>query len=368
MKKVFLIVGTRPNFVKAAPLYKALKSDKHFSVKLVHTGQHEGEMSDSFFREFELPKPDFLLTSGFSNRASKMARVAKALDLSKKLKVLFKEQKPDVVVVFGDVFSTLLAAWAAKKVGVKLAHVEAGLRSRDYRMPEEFNRIITDRLSDLHLPPSRDAVLNLLTEKYEPGAIHMVGNIMIDSLVSYHKKAVKTKKHRALNLESGEYIYLSMHRLENVENLATITDILSALNVVQKKHVIVFPIHPRTKKKVEDFGLGKVLTGMKNLKLIDPLSYFENLELLTNAKIIITDSGGIQEEAVYLGVPCVTIRKSTERPITVEVGANIVAGTKKENILKAVASSLKKGRDFKKPEMWDGQASKRIVAVLKNQL
>jgi UDP-N-acetylglucosamine 2-epimerase (non-hydrolysing) len=397
--KIIVVVGARPNFMKAAPIIAAIK--KHnvdisgaevgptngmgiptITQLLVHTGQHyDAVMSDVFFGDLNLPPPDISLGVGSASHAVQTAQVLTAFE-----RVLSREQ-PDIVVVVGDVNSTLACALATVKISFDssgtrplLAHVEAGLRSFDRSMPEEINRIVTDHMSDLLFVTEESGVRNLHNEGLAANTVYFVGNTMIDSLMAFWKKADHTDILERLGLHSGVvggdgrsrtagYALLTLHRPSNVDSPETLQNVLAGLEELAAQCPVVFPVHPRTMQRIRDFGI--VLSSGAIRKetpcgfvMIEPLGYLEFLCLMKNALIVITDSGGIQEETTCLGVPCVTARENTERPVTVESGTNVIAGTAKEKIQAAIRRQLKRQSISTAPAMWDGQAARRIVDIL----
>jgi len=359
MKKVLHIVGARPNFMKVAPIYRAIEARGLLTQVLVHTGQHyDVKMSDVFFADLGLPAPHIHLNVGSGSHAEQTARVMLALE-----KVCL-EEKPDLVSVVGDVNSTVAAALVTSKLHIPLAHVEAGLRSWDRSMPEEVNRLVVDRLADLLLTPSPDGDENLLKEGVEPSRIHFVGNVMIDSLLHAREAALELPTLQGLGLTPGGYGVCTLHRASNVDDVKVLGGLLSALAHVSRRLPIVFPVHPRTRKMLQEGGLSSVLEAAPALKLVEPLGYLDFLCLTAQARLILTDSGGLQEESTALGVPCLTLRENTERPITVEVGTNLVVGTDPERIrteaLKVLDGQGKRGRI---PEKWDGKSAERIADV-----
>jgi UDP-N-acetylglucosamine 2-epimerase (non-hydrolysing) len=359
MKKVLHIVGARPNFMKVAPIYKALEKQGLLSQILVHTGQHyDVKMSDVFFTDLGLPAPHIHLNIGSGSHAEQTARVMMALE-----KVCL-EERPDLVSVVGDVNSTVAAALVTSKLHIPLAHVEAGLRSGDRRMPEEINRLVVDRIADLLLTPSPDGDENLLKEGVEPSRIHFVGNVMIDSLLQSREAALKLTTLSQLGLQPGQYGVCTLHRASNVDDVKVLSGLLSALAHVSHRLPIVFPVHPRTRKMMQEGGLSALLEAAPGLKLVEPLGYLDFLCLTSQARLILTDSGGLQEESTALGVPCLTLRENTERPITVEVGTNLVVGTDPERVrteaLRILDGAGKKGRI---PEKWDGRSAERIADI-----
>jgi UDP-N-acetylglucosamine 2-epimerase (non-hydrolysing) len=363
MLKILTVAGARPNFIKIAPLAAAMKRrSADFQSILVHTGQHyDTSMSDAFFRDLALPAPDISLGVGSASHALQTAAIMQAFE-----PVLLRE-KPDWVVVVGDVNSTLACALVSVKLGIKVAHVEAGLRSRDRTMPEEINRLLTDQIAELLLTPSHDADENLLAEGIPPERIHFVGNIMIDSLRSNLELAQQSNARADLGLEEKGYAVLTLHRPSNVDEQATFGGILSALEEIAQRLPIVFPAHPRTRKMIVDLGLGERIERIKNLSVIDPVGYLDFLQLLNRSCLVLTDSGGIQEETTVLGIPCITLRENTERPITVEQGTNTIAGTDPAQIVAAAFHALDnppKKSALRVPPLWDGHTAERILDAL----
>lgn len=359
--KVINVVGARPNFMKVAPIVEAMKRrEREFAPLVVHTGQHyDWEMSDAFFRDLELPDPDGYLGVGSASPAAQMAAIMEKFE-----PVLLRE-KPDWVVVVGDVNSTLACALAAAKVGVKVAHVEAGLRSRDRTMPEEINRILTDQISDLLFTPSADADDNLIAEGIPPERIRLVGNVMIDSLLKHFDRADQLNIPATLGVE-GRYAVLTLHRPSNVDDKAVFTRLLDALEEIARQLPIVFPIHPRTRNMIGELGLSDRVIRIKDLMLTEPLGYLSFLGLFSGARLVLTDSGGIQEETTVLGIPCLTLRENTERPITVTMGTNQIVGTDPEKIVAAAHAALN-GAGEKEPQvppLWDGNTAERILDEL----
>ena len=357
--KVLLIAGARPNFMKIAPIYRA--SLEHVSVecKIVHTGQHyDYEMSEAFFVDLGIPKPDYSLDAGSGSHAVQTAKIMVAFE-----DVCIKE-KPDLVMVVGDVNSTLACSIVAKKLLIDVAHVEAGLRSFDPSMPEEINRIVTDAISDYFFVTEESGVENLIREGKPRERIHFVGHVMIDNLYYQVRKLEDdhTEKFSVFELKQAheKYAFLTLHRPSNVDNKETFTEIAGALNAIAETRPIFFPMHPRTKKMADRFGIA----FSERIITLPPLSFQESLFLWKDAEVVLTDSGGLQEETTALGVPCVTIRENTERPITVEVGTNILAGTNGESIASSYIESIEKARSAKKPTLWDGLASVRLWSYL----
>jgi UDP-N-acetylglucosamine 2-epimerase (non-hydrolysing) len=356
--KILHVVGARPNFMKVAPLIRAFQEEGVIVGQvLVHTGQHyDYNMSRIFFEELAMPNPDEFLGVGAGSHADQTARVMLAFE-----PVLLKHQ-PDWVCVVGDVNSTLACALVCAKLGVKVAHIEAGLRSGDRNMPEEINRILTDQISDLLFTPSRDGDENLLREGIPAAKIHFVGNVMIDTLVQLLPRAMSRPVLEQLNLISGDYLLVTLHRPSNVDHPETLRQILSALQEISYSKTIVFPVHPRTRKNIT--ALGETFTSSR-IHLLEPLGYLDFLCLEQNSGTVLTDSGGIQEETTFLGVPCLTIRANTERPVTITQGTNKLVESKKEMIVQAFNEiNMKPFLEKQIPELWDGCTSLRIRDIL----
>lgn len=358
--KVILIAGARPNFIKIAPIWRELKS-RNIETVILHTGQHyDKNMSSIFFEEFGLPEPDINLGVGSKPYSEQIVEI---INSSKKV---FEKEKPDIIIVVGDVNSTLACTIVAKELGIKVAHIESGLRSFDWRMTEEINRVITDRLSDILFTTENSANINLENEKIDKSHIHFVGNVMIDSLIQNKNKAIeKSKILEKLKIEKNTFGLLTLHRPETVDNKDDLVKALDIVNNVQSKIKLILPLHPRTKNSLKKFNLDHELENMKNLIIIDPIGYIDFLNLMINSKFVLTDSGGIQEETTYLQIPCLTMRKSTERPVTTEIGTNIMVWFDKDKIIKeidTIISNTEKGGKI--PELWDGKTSKRIVDIL----
>ncbi len=357
MKKVILVVGTRPNFMKAAPLYREFKKSSVLPI-LVHTGQHyDYQMSEIFFKELRLPKPKHYLAVGSGSHAVQTAKIMTRFE-----KVLL-EENPKMVIVFGDVNSTLAAALVAKKLLFPVAHVEAGLRSFDATMPEEINRILVDRISDYLFTPSPDADLNLIREGISKKNIYNVGNIMIDSLVSILKKTNDSKILNTNNLAGGKYVLVTLHRPQNVDNKANLSSIITDMEKLPEALKVVFPMHPRTEKNIKKMGI-KI---SKRITVMKPLGYRDFVALEKSASLVITDSGGIQEETSFLNVPCLTIRPNTERPITISHGTNKLVNyqTLSNEIEKSMKAITKQKRAI---SLWDGKTAKRISRIILSKL
>ncbi|HKN82045.1 MAG TPA: UDP-N-acetylglucosamine 2-epimerase (non-hydrolyzing) [Pyrinomonadaceae bacterium] len=360
--KVINVVGARPNFMKVAPIVAAMKQrPTSFQLLVVHTGQHyDSAMSDSFFHDLDLPQPDTHLGVGSASHAAQTAAVMERFE-----PVVLRE-RPDWVLVVGDVNSTLACALVCVKLGVKVAHVEAGLRSRDRSMPEEINRLLTDQIADLLFTPSHDADENLLAEGIPRERIRLVGNVMIDSLQKNLATARDLRTREKLGLSGVDYALLTLHRPSNVDLRDAFERILAALEVIASKLPIVFPVHPRTRKTIAELGLSSRVESIKDLRTIDPLGYLDFLNLLSSARLVLTDSGGIQEETTALGIPCLTLRENTERPITVEMGTNVVVGTDTARIIAEATAALNGSakKSTRQPPLWDGRTSERILDAL----
>lgn len=369
--RVISIVGARPNFVKIAPFVSQTRSVPGVENILVHTGQHYSvQMSDTFFRDFGLPKPDINLEVGSGSHAWQTAEVMKRLE------PVFQEYAPELVVVVGDVNSTLAAAIVAAKLGIPLAHIEAGLRSFDFSMPEEINRKLTDAVSQYLFVTEESGVVNLRAEGVPSDRIFLVGNIMIDSLLRHRKVAAQSDVLRNLQLRTAEgscvpYAVLTLHRPSNVDEPEELRGILEALESVGRELPVVFPVHPRSKERIEAFGFKKFFrddtteVSKKGIHLLEPLGYLDFVCLMDHAKMVLTDSGGIQEETTVLGVPCLTLRENTERPATVDWGTNQLVGKNAERIVDAAFAILR--GNYKKgdqPPLWDGRAAERIFQIL----
>jgi len=363
---MFLVAGARPNFMKIAPIIRSLRAKrmeygaKHLTWKIVHTGQHyDYEMSQAFFDDLEIPKPDFFLEAGSSSHAVQTAKIMVAFE------EVCANERPDLVIVVGDVNSTLACSVVAKKLLIEVAHVEAGLRSCDLTMPEEINRIVTDSISDYFFVTEKSAIENLVKEGKPKDRIHFVGDVMIDNLFYQLKRLEneKTSNFHTYDLKRklNQYIFLTLHRPSNVDSQEAIRGITDALNEISIEIPILFPVHPRTKKMLNTFNIKL----NKNVKLLEPLGFKESLFLWKDAVMVMTDSGGLQEETTALGVPCLTLRDTTERPVTVEIGTNTLTGNKKNHIIKWYRQIMKNGKpNAAIPHKWDGRAAERIVDFL----
>lgn len=359
-RTVLHVVGARPNFMKIAPLMEAMRVEPRFRQVLVNTGQHYDEkMAGGFFRELDLPVPDRDLGVGSGSHAVQTAKVMIAFE------EVCLDIKPDMVVVVGDVNSTMAAAIVAAKLVIPVAHVEAGLRSRDRAMPEEVNRVVTDRLADLLLTPSRDGDENLLAEGVPPERIRFVGNIMIDTLHRHLPMATFERIRDRIAVEKGGYAVLTLHRPSNVDHPETFRGILAALQQIARTMPVVFPVHPRTRTRLAEFGMAGAFDGFI---LTEPLGYIDFLSLTSNARLILSDSGGLQEESTALGIPCLTLRENTERPVTITDGTNRLVGTKTEDILAGFEAAISTPPSSKRPELWDGKTAGRITDVFREFL
>lgn len=343
------VVGARPNFVKAAPVLRAVRQ-RGLRQTLVHTGQHyDRNMSDVFFSQLEIPEPDVNLEVGSGSHAAQTA------EIMRRFEPVVLEQKPDMVVVYGDVNSTVAAALVCAKLLIRVAHVEAGLRSFDRTMPEEINRIVTDRLADVLLTPSEDGDINLGNEGVASEKIHRVGNVMIDSLI----QLLPLARQRPTNGFPERLALVTLHRPSNVDDPGSLGRVLDTLTRVSEAVDVVFPVHPRTRQRINELGV-----RLPKLHLLDPMPYIDFLALQTRAAVVITDSGGIQEETTYLGVPCLTMRENTERPITVTLGTNTLVGEDREKLFHELDNILAgKGKKGTVPPLWDGHTGERIADV-----
>jgi UDP-N-acetylglucosamine 2-epimerase (non-hydrolysing) len=350
------VVGARPNFMKMAPVVIEAKR-RGIPNLFVHTGQHyDASMSAVFFDELGMPKPDMFLGVGSESHAVQTARVMMAFER------VCREHNPDLVIVAGDVNSTLACALAAAKLDIPVAHVEAGLRSFDRSMPEEINRLLTDHIADLLLTSEPSGNENLLREGIAPGKIHFVGNCMIDSLRSHLEHALERQPWKSLGLTAGTYGLVTVHRPSMVDIPERLDELRSVLREIARSVPLLFPVHPRTRKQMEALG-----NGWEPVTLTDPLGYLDFLGLMAKARLVLTDSGGIQEETTALGIPCATLRDNTERPVTVSVGTNRIAGTRREGILAAASAILSGGTSVGRiPDLWDGMAAVRVVDAIEH--
>jgi UDP-N-acetylglucosamine 2-epimerase (non-hydrolysing) len=367
--RVLHVVGARPNFMKIAPIMAEMaKYPDRFQQILVHTGQHyDDEMSQVFFDDLDIPRPDVYLGVGSGSHAVQTAKVMLAFE------PVLVEQRPDLVFVVGDVNSTLACTLVASKAsfgklrtGIPVAHMEAGLRSFDRTMPEEINRVLTDQIADLLFTTERDANENLLREGVAEDKIHFVGNVMIDTLLRHKDRALALDVPEKHDVDPGGFALLTLHRPSNVDVPEVLAGILNALAEIQARLPILFPAHPRTVKRITEFGLKDRLAAMSDLQVTEPLGYLEFLNLMANARLVLTDSGGIQEETTILGVPCLTLRENTERPVTVSQGTNRIVGNDPDRIVSEALILLNgNGKTARVPELWDGRAAERTVKILR---
>ena len=383
--KILIVVGARPNFMKAAPILKAISEfnvarpewTEEIVPVLVHTGQHyDAQMSDAFFADLELPRPDVFLGVGSGSHAEQTAEVMKRFE------PVLANVDPDALVVVGDVNSTVACALVAAKLVSRahgrplIAHVEAGLRSFDRSMPEEINRILTDQISDVLFVSEKSGIRNLGAEGVPADRAYFVGNTMIDSLHEHEAKAERSRVLERFGLERGEYVLLTLHRAANVDDRECFLEILDGLSGLAASHRIVFPAHPRTQKQISEHGLESYFRPRRidyekwnsGVQMVEPQGYLDFLCLMKNARMVVTDSGGIQEETTALGIPCVTVRDNTERPVTTEIGTNLLAGTRRETIRAAIQRQLAFRGSCAVPEKWDGRAGARIVQILSERL
>jgi UDP-N-acetylglucosamine 2-epimerase (non-hydrolysing) len=350
--RIVCVAGARPNYMKVKPVMDALEQ-QGVEVMLVHTGQHyDAAMNDVFFDELGIRQPDYFLSAGSASHAIQTSRVMSAFE------PLIEQLRPDAVVVVGDVNSTMACALVTAKSGALLAHVEAGLRSRDWSMPEEVNRVVTDRISDYLFAPSADAVVNLREEGYRDDQIHLAGNVMVDTLLANLDRALARDILSRLRLESGQYGLVTLHRPANVDEPAVLSGLLSALDEVARECPLVLPAHPRAAQQLRDWGLSE------RMRVVPPAGYLDFVALEAQARLVLTDSGGVQEETTVLGVPCLTLRDNTERPITIIEGTNQLVGRDPEAIVKAALGILDAPPDPRAPALWDGRAGQRIANVL----
>ncbi len=363
MKKVISVVGARPNFIKIAPIHKAfLKYEDRIQHLICHTGQHfDRKMSSIFFDELEIPKPDFSLGIGGGSHAEQTARIMIAFE-----KILL-EEKPDLIIVPGDVNSTLAASLTAVKLHIPVAHVEAGLRSFDRNMPEEINRVLTDEIADMLFVTEKSGMENLHHEGVSESKIFFTGNVMIDSLIYYMPKINNSDILTSLGLKKQQYILSTFHRPSNVDHPERLRKILENMKHLATSLPVIFPIHPRTRNNIKHFGLENILS--EKVILLDPVGYLDFLALTKRAALVLTDSGGIQEETTFMGVPCITVRNNTERPVTCDVGTNYLAGRDYEKAVDKALDILKGNRKQGKiPELWDGNTAARIAKIVVEHL
>jgi len=362
--KVMIIAGARPNFMKVAPLMRVFQSSTLIAPVLVHTGQHyDDNMSTLFFQELQIPKPDINLGVGSASHAQQTAAIMKGIE------GVLLSFAPDVLLVVGDVNSTVGCGLVAVKLGIKLVHVEAGLRSYDRSMPEEINRVVTDAMSDMMFCSEPSGMENLRRENVGSDKAYLVGNVMIDTLLHCRKKAARSKILEKKGLVEGNFGVLTVHRPANVDEPSAFERIMEAVDEIQRTMPIVFPVHPRTRRIMESTATGARMKTLSRLIVTDPLGYMDFMKLMASAKVVLTDSGGIQEETTILGIPCLTLRNNTERPITVEMGTNQVVGTDPRRILTAYKALLSQTqRSSRIPPLWDGHAAERIRDIMLDKL
>jgi UDP-N-acetylglucosamine 2-epimerase (non-hydrolysing) len=368
MKTLYLVAGARPNFMKIAPIVRALQAHGGLGFKIIHTGQHyDREMNDVFFEELGIPEPDVFMAAGGGSHAQQTGKIMTMFE------ELCQAERPDAVLVVGDVNSTLACSIVAKKLNIPVAHVEAGLRSGDMSMPEEINRLVTDSISDWFFVTEPSGVAHLKREGKADDAIHYVGHVMVDNVLYQAEKLARTDtsgfetsefktRHTA---DGGRYGVITLHRPSNVDSAEMMTRIGGALKEIAQEIPLIFPVHPRTRANLTKFGID---LG-PNITMIGPQAYMAFLNLWKHAAVVLTDSGGLQEETTALGVPCITIRENTERPVTVDEGSNVLAGTDPAVIVAEARKVLRgEGKAGRRPELWDGQAAMRIVAILADAL
>ncbi len=351
---VTCVVGARPNFIKMAAIVAEMQRRPSIDCQLIHTGQHSSpEMAESFFRELEIPHPDVNLEVSGGSHTYQTA------EIMRRIEPVFEARRPGVLIVVGDVNSTLAASLVAAKMGIPVAHVEAGLRSFDRAMPEEINRILTDAVSEYLFVTEPSGRTTLLAEGVPEGKIHFVGNVMIDTLLRFRERAAQSAVLDSFGLTPGSYALVTMHRPSNVDNVARLTEFLSMLRQLSNQLPVVFPVHPRTMQRIQ-----QAQVSHDGIMLLPPQSYLDFMKLMTDARVVMTDSGGIQEETTILGVPCLTMRENTERPVTIDQGTNRLAGADPGRILHEVSEVLRQRPSGRIPELWDGRAAGRILDVL----
>ena len=362
MKKIICVCGARPNFMKIAPIMKALKSSVDLQTLLVHTGQHYDEnMSKLFFVELGMPQPDIDLGVGSASHAIQTARIMERFE------PVVLDFKPDFVLVVGDVNSTIACGLVSVKLGVRLIHIEAGLRSFDRTMPEEINRVLTDSISDLLFVTEQSGADNLKKEGLDSQKVHFVGNVMIDTLMANREKAQRSDILNKLGLVEKQFGVITLHRPSNVDDSMKFSQIIGAFEEIEKEIKLVFPIHPRTRHNIKGTEIEKRIEAMKGLLIVEPLGYLDFLCLMSNATLVMTDSGGIQEETTILGVPCMTLRENTERPVTITEGTNRLVHIETTDILRHYREIMDGGignSEGRVPELWDGHAAQRIAQII----
>jgi UDP-N-acetylglucosamine 2-epimerase (non-hydrolysing) len=358
MPKITAVVGARPNFIKISPIFEELRKYSHFTLELIHTGQHYlREMSDSIFEDLQIPQPNLNLEISENGHVRQMAGVMQ------KLEPALTANRPDVLLVVGDVTSTVAAAMVGAKMGIPVAHVEAGLRSFDLTMPEELNRIVTDVVSTYLFASEPSGVRNLQAAGIPAERVFLVGNVMIDTLKRFHACAMKTEVLERLGARPGEYVVTTLHRPSNVDDPARLRRMLDMLAALAGKLRVIFPVHPRTRGRIEALGV-----ALENVTMTPPLGYLEFIRLISGARLVITDSGGLQEETTYLRIPCLTARTNTERPITVDEGSNQIVGNEPEAVLERALAAIANPPCVQgPPALWDGNAARRIAEILARQ-
>lgn len=365
MKKLLIVVGTRPNFIKVTQFHKVIQDFPDLEMKLVHTGQHYDEqMSKSFFKLLDIPAPDYLLDCSRENPTQQIGCMIQQLD-----KVV-TDYRPDLMIVVGDVNSTLAGAIVANKNNIELAHLESGLRSFDKSMPEEHNRVLTDAITNLFFITEDSGLKHLKAEGKSQESLHLVGNTMIDTLVAFRDKIDSNPILENYKLQKGDYVLMTMHRPATVDSKENLEKLVELITSISQQHQIVFPIHPRTLNNLQKFGLEEQILANKQVIQCPPLDYLSLQKLISGAKYLLTDSGGLQEESTFHQVPCITLRPNTERPITCSLGSNTLIETLDINQIKAIIETIENG-SYKRgeiPPLWDGKASRRILQVIQNHL
>jgi UDP-N-acetylglucosamine 2-epimerase (non-hydrolysing) len=356
---ILLVAGARPNFMKIAPIVARVRATGSLDATIVHTGQHyDRAMSELLFEQLGIPEPEIRLGVGSGSHAQQTA------EIMRRFEPVLVERRPDAIAVVGDVNSTIATALVAVKLGVPVAHVEAGLRSFDRSMPEEVNRILTDAISEWLFVTERSGVENLENEGIDSGKVHIVGNVMIDTLLRFRDRALELDMPNRMGLEPGAYAVMTLHRPSNVDEVRKLAALLEPIRRLGERLPVIFPVHPRTRKSLEEMGIGHD----PGLRLLEPLGYLEFLGLMASARLILTDSGGIQEESTVLGVPCITLRDNTERPVTLTDGTNRLAGTDPDAVDAAIEETLTTEVAGRIPPLWDGRAAERIVSILAGAL
>jgi UDP-N-acetylglucosamine 2-epimerase (non-hydrolysing) len=360
MKKILIVVGTRPNFIKITLFKKLEKAFRNLEIKIVHTGQHfDDKMADVFFRQLHIT-PDYFLSIPQGSAVTQMAEIMLRLE-----RLILSDYNPNLMLVVGDVNSTLAAALAANKMGIPIGHIESGLRSDDLSMPEEINRILTDNITDYFFITEKSGFNNLVKQGVDQRRLFLVGNTMIDTLVNFEDEIKNIEIEKTFGLKSKNFVLMTMHRPATVDNLSGLTKLLHLIELITLKYDLIFPVHPRTLNNLAKFGLLEKFNSNTRIKQTEPLDYFSFQALIKECKFIITDSGGIQEESTFMRIPCITLRPNTERPITCEVGSNTLAPFEMETILEIIkdieCETYKKGVI---PDLWDGQSTKRILEII----